>query len=208
MTTPAGWFPDPDDPTQQRYWDGQAWTDNRMPLPPPPPVNPPPPPQTAHAAPEQPQTYGGHSRTTWVIVAVVVSALLVVAGISSLFGGDDSPDAANVDASSSPSPSYKSTLPAVKPEWEETVTNIVPLNPATVKMFFRVENIGKASGTPKCTLDVRDPGYNYTGFTFINAKDPIKPGKYANFTATITVTNEGATYVTRGTAKCTTRPGK
>ena len=29
--TPAGWHPDPEDPSQQRYWDGTAWTEHRMP---------------------------------------------------------------------------------------------------------------------------------------------------------------------------------
>ena len=29
--TPAGWFADPQDPTQFRYWDGAAWTDHRSP---------------------------------------------------------------------------------------------------------------------------------------------------------------------------------
>jgi hypothetical protein len=28
---PPGWYPDPDTPGQQRYWDGQAWTDHRAP---------------------------------------------------------------------------------------------------------------------------------------------------------------------------------
>lgn len=54
MTTPAGWYPDPDDPGQQRWWDGTAWTEDRAPVspgaddvvasPPPPQVPPPPPP--------------------------------------------------------------------------------------------------------------------------------------------------------------------
>jgi uncharacterized protein YbjQ (UPF0145 family) len=26
-TTPAGWYPNPDEPTQQRWWDGTQWTD-------------------------------------------------------------------------------------------------------------------------------------------------------------------------------------
>lgn len=30
-TPPAAWFPDPDDPTQYRYWDGSAWTEHRAP---------------------------------------------------------------------------------------------------------------------------------------------------------------------------------
>ena len=29
--TPAAWFPDPEDPTQYRYWDGTAWTEHRSP---------------------------------------------------------------------------------------------------------------------------------------------------------------------------------
>ena len=31
MTTPAGWYPDPDDPNTQRYFDGSAWTQQTMP---------------------------------------------------------------------------------------------------------------------------------------------------------------------------------
>src|SRR5438445_10099522 len=27
----AGWYDDPEDPAQQRYWDGNAWTDQRRP---------------------------------------------------------------------------------------------------------------------------------------------------------------------------------
>jgi hypothetical protein len=28
---PAGWFPDPEDPANLRYWDGTAWTEHRHP---------------------------------------------------------------------------------------------------------------------------------------------------------------------------------
>lgn len=31
MSTPAGWYPDPDDPSSQRYFDGSQWTEQRMP---------------------------------------------------------------------------------------------------------------------------------------------------------------------------------
>lgn len=27
----AGWYPDPQQPGQQRYWDGNAWTEHRAP---------------------------------------------------------------------------------------------------------------------------------------------------------------------------------
>lgn len=31
VTTPAGWYDDPQDPSQQRYWDGVAWSGNLRP---------------------------------------------------------------------------------------------------------------------------------------------------------------------------------
>jgi hypothetical protein len=31
QTPAAGWFADPEDPAQYRYWDGAAWTDHRAP---------------------------------------------------------------------------------------------------------------------------------------------------------------------------------
>jgi hypothetical protein len=31
MTTPADWYPDPEDPTGLRYWDGAGWTEHRTP---------------------------------------------------------------------------------------------------------------------------------------------------------------------------------
>ncbi|ORB29253.1 DUF4352 domain-containing protein [Mycolicibacterium parafortuitum] len=32
----AGWYPDPSDPSRQRYFDGRTWTENYAPFPPPP----------------------------------------------------------------------------------------------------------------------------------------------------------------------------
>ena len=46
--TPAGWYPDPENPGQQRYWNGSEWA---APTAPPPPAAPTPPPPPAPAAP-------------------------------------------------------------------------------------------------------------------------------------------------------------
>ena len=32
QSTPAGWYPDPQNPGQQRYWDGNAWSEATQPL--------------------------------------------------------------------------------------------------------------------------------------------------------------------------------
>ena len=43
-STPAGWYPDPQDPSRERYWDGTAWTEATQlaagTAPPPPPSSP------------------------------------------------------------------------------------------------------------------------------------------------------------------------
>ena len=76
---PAGWFPDPGDPTSRRYWDGQAWTDQRAPgFSSPPPT----------AAPD-----GGASTTQrWLIVLLIVFILVLLAVVALVFAsiGDDS----------------------------------------------------------------------------------------------------------------------
>jgi len=35
VTTPAGWFPDPEDSGGQRFWNGDEWTEHRAPIAPP-----------------------------------------------------------------------------------------------------------------------------------------------------------------------------
>ncbi len=110
MTTPAGWYDDPNEPNAQRYWDGQDWTPHRQrkpasqpapqpvmspppapqpvaPLPPPPPTAPLPPPppgqQPQWAPPAQAPNTGARqrSRTPIVALAVVAVVVLAVAGV-------------------------------------------------------------------------------------------------------------------------------
>jgi uncharacterized RDD family membrane protein YckC len=47
VSFPAGWYDDPRDQSQQRFWDGAAWTEHRRPRPGPPPYQAQPPHQTA-----------------------------------------------------------------------------------------------------------------------------------------------------------------
>lgn len=75
--TPAGWYPDPQNPSQQRYWDGTSWSQT-APVPPAPPM---PPVPTAGAAPET---------STKAIVGLVLSILAwvlcpIIAAIVALF---------------------------------------------------------------------------------------------------------------------------
>jgi hypothetical protein len=74
VSAPAGWYDDPQSPGQQRYWDGQQWTEQRQPaasVPPPPPTAP-----VTHtaAAPEK------RSHTTRNVILAVIGVLVLLMG--------------------------------------------------------------------------------------------------------------------------------
>lgn len=75
-TPPAGWYPDPQDNTRQRYWDGNAWTEHTADGGP----------QTAAAAATSvgsaTSTAGDPDTWTWqsIIVTILCCAPLGVAG--------------------------------------------------------------------------------------------------------------------------------
>lgn len=74
MSTPAGWYDDPEQQGQQRYWDGSQWTDQRQPAAPVP-LPPPAPPVTHTAvAPEK------KSHTTRNVILAVVGVLVLLMG--------------------------------------------------------------------------------------------------------------------------------
>lgn len=89
---PAGWYQDPEQPAQQRYWDGASWTEHRQPAPPvstPPPSIPPP---GASPAPAMPgagaaTSSGGGSTALKVLAAVGIGFLLLIGGCVVLVGG-------------------------------------------------------------------------------------------------------------------------
>ena len=88
-TTPAGWYPDPNAPGSQRYWDGNAWTEQMSAAAPP---SPPAPPARAK------------KRRKWPWILLALLALLVIASVAS-GGGDkksDSPSDDNADTSEQP----------------------------------------------------------------------------------------------------------
>ena len=73
MTTPAGWYPDPDGSGGRRYFDGESWTEHRAP------VVESPPPASAPAADRPPGANG--KVVAGVVAAVVVLVLVGVAAV-------------------------------------------------------------------------------------------------------------------------------
>lgn len=92
MTTPAGWYDDPENANTQRYWDGQNWTSNRHPkaapgqpaaAPSPPPVavsSAPPPPQPNQQPPWQPVGQQPQRSNNPTVIIGLIAAIVVLAG--------------------------------------------------------------------------------------------------------------------------------
>ena len=114
MTTPAGWYPDTEVPGGQRYWDGNAWTENRAPG-----ISTAPP-ATGHAAPTAASAVATKKPVfkrwyTWVGIAVVV----IIIG-SALAPKGSTPAATGASPSSTPQAtesthSDPSSSPTVEP---------------------------------------------------------------------------------------------
>ena len=81
-------------------------------------------------------------------------------------------------------------------QYSATVVGHTVMNPATVMVAVSVSNDGKATGTPELTVQVRDAGYSYTGIEIAQLSHPLKPGETALVSVPVTVTDQGAAYVT------------
>ena len=112
---------------------------------------------------------------TSIIIFILIVVIIVVAGGSA-------------------GTSYKASFQA---------GGITAVNPAEAKVYITVVNTGKNSGTPTCTINLSSPGGAYTGFDGLTPVEAIPAGKQESYTDTITVTNQGAKYVTVGASTVT-----
>ncbi len=94
--TPAGWFQDPQDDSQVRYWDGNQWTDNRAPRTPQAPMaapggvaTAPPPPAPAVAEPSKKNWFLRHKVLSGLLALVVIIFIAVAASGGGGGGGSD-----------------------------------------------------------------------------------------------------------------------
>jgi hypothetical protein len=76
------------------------------------------------------------------------------------------------------------------------------LNPASLRVFGVVHNTGTVAGTPSCTLQAHDDGYNYTGTDVVTRTSLLNPGGQWNFGDDMTITHQGAQYVTTVDVNC------
>jgi len=88
----AGWYPDPENPAGQRYWDGAAWTENR--------VDYATAPQPSLANASGKKRLGGIKLFLIVFAAIIAAVVLLVVGCAALVvdGVDEAVDESNKHA--------------------------------------------------------------------------------------------------------------
>ncbi|MET8686532.1 DUF2510 domain-containing protein [Streptomyces sp. NPDC004732] len=134
MTTPPGWYPDPHQPSVERWWDGSAWTEHRR-TPEPTQVAPAHqgfgPPQATTSVMPVAAPGGGRAKAVALGVAGVVLVGAIVAGVVTLGGGDDDPQgggpAPSAPAESTPAPAVsekKTESPAADPDPDTLVDDL------------------------------------------------------------------------------------
>ncbi len=114
MSTPAGWYPDPEAQGQQRYWDGEAWTEHRAPL-----AQPQPPSAYPSAFPTAKQKKPFWRRTWVLVTAGVIVVLGVIIGASASNGPTNA--SANGDKTHTPhNHNVAATTPKAAPSAKAT----------------------------------------------------------------------------------------
>ncbi|MEU7577629.1 DUF2510 domain-containing protein [Streptomyces sp. NPDC041068] len=140
MSPPPGWYPDPHQPSVERWWDGSAWTEHRRA------------PENAQVAPEQ-QGFGPPQATTSVmpvasaggggrakVIALTVAAAVLVGAIvtGAVVLGEDDGDpeggspAPTTPAATSPTPSATEKSASPSPTDTDPNTLVDDLNGITI----------------------------------------------------------------------------
>lgn len=211
MTTPAGWYPDPDDNSRQRYWDGTQWTDDHAAAATPQTPGWYPDPDdpdnrkrywngtgwTTHTEPLAKQSWFATNRNGLIAAAVVLGGLFLLAAVNSR-GGEDEQPAAEPEV----------TMPAEAAEEDEATTfkgkvrQIMVVNPATVRFSAMVKNTGDVASSPSCFVMISDVSGTYEGYDSFDLERELAPGDRTVFTGDLTITNEGAAYANRWDIEC------
>ena len=122
-------------------------------------------------------------------------SFIVLIIIGALFGEDTSTTSPTPEAS--PEPTLEFSYSAEITRWE-------PINPASGRAVFTIRNTGEVSFIPdSCTVRVEDDSLTYKGYDFVSGfTETIKPGAKFMANVVLTVTKEGAFFITKGSVDC------
>jgi hypothetical protein len=113
MTTPAGWYSDPDGTGGQRYWNGESWTEHRTPGAGAPMMAPVAPAPTAKKSGTDPKVLIGIGAAVVVLIGVVVAAVILTITTKT---GEDSVTHKPAEASGTSAPASESAEPSAVEE--------------------------------------------------------------------------------------------
>jgi len=83
-----------------------------------------------------------------------------------------------------------------------SVFKIDVINPAAVAVEFQLRNVGSENGIPDCIVKVQDVSGTYSGFDKPIMNNEVKPMETIIGNMTITIRNQGASFVTEGSVSC------
>jgi hypothetical protein len=109
----------------------------------------------------------------------------------SIFSSSDEP--ANTDTQ---------TTPSANAVFSGTVLSSEVINPATIQVKFEITNTGTDAGIPNCIVRVQDASRTYKGFDSPIFDYAIEPNSSITGAINLTVTKEGAYFVTEGEVSC------
>ena len=116
VTTPAGWYPDPDGTGGQRYFNGESWTEHRTPGAQAPPVAFAAAPTGTKSGPD-PKVLIGIGAAVVVLIGVIVAAVVLTMSTKT---GEDSVTHKPAEASASSEPASKTESATEEPDPTET----------------------------------------------------------------------------------------
>jgi ABC-type glycerol-3-phosphate transport system substrate-binding protein len=91
---------------------------------------------------------------------------------------------------------------ASKTSFTGTANTFRVVNPASVNVNFTITNEGSTAGIPNCKVKVQDESLTYSGYDYPIITTPIAPGETLSGNINLTITNEGANYITSGGVTC------
>jgi len=80
------------------------------------------------------------------------------------------------------------------------VTEVV--DPATIKVWVITKNVGRASAVPDCNVSLNSPNGSFSGYEIFTI-NKLAPGHEQRWNGLVTITGEGAQYITRADSRVT-----
>ena len=94
--------------------------------------------------------------------------------------------------------------PAKHAKWQASIVWDVSeiVDPATIKVWVTTKNVGQAAAVPDCAVSLNSPNGSFSGYEIFTI-DKLAPGHQRTGNGLVTITDQGAQYVTRADSRVT-----